>query len=173
MRRHTHTGSCVYRFGAVTRGCAVYLSFLPPLWVKSLVFHFLWFDWNETVGLRDGKEGRSKITSNSAPTLAPSRLLCEPTARLTWRRRHGPGPCPNFCPFPLHSKTLSDGHLLNSLLLSEKKKKTFSSTTSTPFPPNPKETAGIGPRGAVLLGTLWERDETRGKQMRENEGGSI
>ena len=48
-----------------------------------------------------------------------------------------------------------------------KKKKTFSSTTSTPFPPNPKETAGIGPRGAVLLGTLWERDETRGRQMRE------
>ena len=35
---HTHTGSCVYRFGAVTRGCAVYLSFLPPLWVKSLAF---------------------------------------------------------------------------------------------------------------------------------------
>uniref|UniRef100_A0A671V065 Forkhead box P4 n=1 Tax=Sparus aurata TaxID=8175 RepID=A0A671V065_SPAAU len=73
---------------------------------------------------------------------------------LPTEERHGPGPCPNFCPFPLHSKTLSDGHLLNSLLLSEKKKKTFSSTTSTPFPPNPKETAGIGPRGAVLLGTL-------------------
>lgn len=27
----THTGSCVYRFGAVTRGCAVIPLLLPPL----------------------------------------------------------------------------------------------------------------------------------------------
>jgi len=49
------------------------------------------------------------------------------------------------------SKTLSDGHLLNSLLLSEIKRRHFP-TRLHPFPsPLPEKTAGIGPFGAVLL----------------------
>lgn len=173
MRRHTHTGSCVYRFGAVTRGCAVYLSFLPPLWVKSLAFSLslIWLKRNCRASRWEGRKIKDYLQqcSNTCAEQAP--VWAHGEADLT--EAAWPWSLSKFCPFPLHSKTLSDGHLLNSLLLSEKKKKTFSSTTSTPFPPNPKETAGIGPRGAVLLGTLWERDETRGKQMRENEGGSI
>lgn len=38
---HTHTGSCVYRSGAVTRGCAVYLSFFPLF--ESITCFFIFF----------------------------------------------------------------------------------------------------------------------------------
>lgn len=96
LERNRHTGSCVYRFGAVIRGCAVYLSFSPPLWVNHLLFHFLWFDWDESVGLQNGKERKEggvllKITSNNALTLLQIRLpppcrCVSPTARLTQQR---------------------------------------------------------------------------------------
>lgn len=87
-----------------------------------------------------GKEGErfQRLPPNSAPT-----LLCEPTARLSqyteaawpWSKLLTTLPPPT--PPPAPSETLSDGHLLNSLLLSEKKKKTFSDPTypSSPLPP--------------------------------------
>lgn len=117
----------------------------------------------------------SKITSNSAPTLQQSRLLSPCLCASPQRGRPDEGvtlvPAQTSAP----SKTLSDGHLLNSLLLSEIKRRHFP-TRLHPFPsPLPEKTAGIGPFGAVLLlssvygrrdelGTLWEREEKRGSR---------
>lgn len=40
----THTGSCVYRFGAVTRGSAVYLLLFPLF--ESITCFFIFFDFD-------------------------------------------------------------------------------------------------------------------------------
>lgn len=168
---HTHTESRVYRYGAVDRDCAVYLSFSRPSLSQSLAF-FIYFDFVENYG-------KEECYQRLPPTLL--------------QHVYGAGFCLRVkdeayqteALFPVQtsaspSKTLSGGHLLNSLLLNEIKKKTFSYLPLLhPFPPIPKKTAGIGPFGAVLLlssvcgwsdelGTLWKREEAK-----RNEGGCV
>lgn len=182
-KKKTHTESCVYRFGAVTRGCAVYLSFLPLF--ESITCFFIFSDVIEMklLGFQMGrKEGRKsafkdylqKCSHTSAEQAPASVSVCESTARLTWQRRHGPGPCPNFCP-QQDTKWWTSFERFASKWV---KKETFS------CPPLslsicPRKTAGIGPFGAVLLlssilrwsdelGTLWDWEEKRGS--REKSG---
>lgn len=157
----THRIMCIYIWSSHQGLCSTPLLFPPP-WVNHLHFHFYFFDWNETVGLQDGKGGGalSKITSNSAPTLLQSRRGC------------GPGLCLNFCPPP--------PNIFLTLCFWVKRNVPY--PTSIPSHPYPKKTAGIGPFGAVLLlrsvcgwsdelGTLWEWEGRRGTE--KNEGGSV
>lgn len=98
------------------------------------------------------------------------------------RRGCGPGPCPNFCPSPSPSKTLSDGHLLNSLLLSEKKKDIFLPPLHLhlhPFPSPPRKdcrnrTIWCCPSPLLRLRTERRAWNTlRRGEAERNEGGSV
>lgn len=69
---HTHTGSCVYRSGAVTRGCAVYLSFFPLF--ESITCFFIFFRLIKMKLLDFETRRKEECFQRLPPTVL--RLLC-------------------------------------------------------------------------------------------------
>lgn len=120
--RHTQNHLYIYIYICMEQspGAVKYIP-PPPTPCQSLFIFFEIIAW-----FQDWKGWKSAFW-RLPPILLPSRLLPEPSARLTWRRWHGPSPCPLFCPPtpPPHTKTLSDRHLLKSLIQSEGKKDPF------------------------------------------------
>lgn len=145
--KKTHIESCVYRFGAVTRGCAVYLSFSPLFESITCVFFFSDMMEMKLLGFQIGrKEGRiraykvylqmcsrTSAEQTSAEQAPASVSACETTARPSRAARSWS--LPKLLPL---SKTLSDRHLLNSFLLSEWKRRHFPGHLH-PFPTPPKD----------------------------------
>lgn len=168
--RETHTESFVYihiyLYGAVTRGCEVYP---PPTPCQSLFIFF------EIIAWFQDRKGWKSAFWRLPPILLTSRFLPEPSARLTWRRWHGPSPCPLFCPPAPPPSPHQDTEWQTSFKIFDSKwgeKKTLFS---------PQKTAGMGPFGAVLFlssvcwmeGWAWNTLWTRGWEAQRNEGGRL
>lgn len=95
--RHTQNHLYIYTLISIWSSHQGLWSIYPPCQSLFIFFEIIaWFqDW----------KGWKSAFWRLPPILLPSRLLPEPSAWLTWRRWHGPSPCPLFYPHPPHQDT--------------------------------------------------------------------